>query len=824
MITISNQIRDLEPDSWYNFKPESMNISFDLSKPYGVDEENSYIFNAVTSNYFIPKWNRPVSNFMAIDENYTSNQLAESEFLVENDSSLMSGRNNSKMGGVLYREHTDAIESVDDVLAKINSNEVREYLFQFRGSTDSKRPSYLLMDYNNNNESFVPIVYDSKLQDKSIPVTSLYTNTKGTYEIWEANFAPEFIPNDGFGNPQDIRDLTFKLVNPVTGASVGGGERTYSFVRNGSLTSFNSEEVSNIYVDKNIYEMPEYNPGANNRFTLEDVYVFFNGRYYRMKTSEGVKLSIPLVSKVYFKVRTPYLFENRSYEISEQTVTTGVDDLFMEYLGFKFYYNSESRTIRLYDSIVNQALSYNFSSPENSTTLFYIKTSYEKYADHNPATGFFHYKLVYNIQKVGTTESTNYFREYKGGLSEIMYKGTEKITSIPSFDSYPHLIGQMPETTYARTATGSINKTITCTIDTDGRVLDINVPNKIAYDAPRTIHAVDNFALFINKNIQPIIYKLYITQYREDDSILDKSLIQYWPCDSLRPEDLRTTVNTVGTGSTSIIYDVYGYMKFSGPGKVTVNPVFHNVVKGSIYFDGNVTGNSNLLSSWSNNRNYTINFWFKSNQKTRGVILCDMDKSTVSTAGVYIGVSNSGTLEVGFDASLSRIYSRNITDNEWHMITIVCSSTSLYTVYVDGDLIDEVSTTSGVMNKTYDKNYQIYFMGHPLGNNVKGSLSRVAFYGTRITSDRLLEMYKGDIEHRIYGTVLASNMPFETEVRFFNFRSGEYINSSYSSPETGKFVYRNYDGMSVHLLVVNNNHQYGTIQVLGPLYPASVEQ
>ena len=101
MLTISNQIRELKPDSWYNFKPEDTSIVFDKNKRYGVDEDNSYIFNSVTPNYLVPRWNKPVESFTGVDEDYTSNQLAESEFLMENDASLMCGRNKSKMAGLL---------------------------------------------------------------------------------------------------------------------------------------------------------------------------------------------------------------------------------------------------------------------------------------------------------------------------------------------------------------------------------------------------------------------------------------------------------------------------------------------------------------------------------------------------------------------------------------------------------------------------------------------------------------------------------------------------------------------------------------------------
>ena len=167
MLTISNQIRELKPDSWYNFKPEDTSIVFDKNKRYGVDEDNSYIFNSVTPNYLVPRWNKPVESFTGVDEDYTSNQLAESEFLMENDASLMCGRNKSKMAGLLVHETTDEIETLDDVLRKIDSGEQRQYLFQFRGSSNTTDFNYISFNYDHDgNEYFVPLVYDSNSLDK----------------------------------------------------------------------------------------------------------------------------------------------------------------------------------------------------------------------------------------------------------------------------------------------------------------------------------------------------------------------------------------------------------------------------------------------------------------------------------------------------------------------------------------------------------------------------------------------------------------------------------------------------------------------------------
>lgn len=824
MLTISNQIRELKPDSWYNFKPEDTSIVFDTNKRYGVDEDNSYIFNSVTPNYLVPRWNKPVESFTGVDEDYTSNQLAESEFLMENDASLMCGRNKSKMAGLLVHETTDEIETLDDVLRKIDSGEQRQYLFQFRGSSNTTDFNYISFNYDHDgNEYFVPLVYDSNSLDSSFAVTETYTNTAGDYEIWGAEFKPAVLEPDGFGTPQDMRDLTFKLVNPKTGKTVGNS-KTYMFIRNGSLTDLNSEKIPNPFENFDMYRQQQYLPGNSDNAKHLSIVVKKGGQYYRMKDQEGdLKLSIPKVDEVYFVVKTPYLLSSRSYEFGENLTNVNSQDYFMEFLGFRFFYRLSDRAIRLFNIDRQSFESATFSAAANDTILFFIKTSYEKLAEHDPVNGKFHYKLVLKMRTVNRSSEITFERVYKGGIKNFKYKGLVDVSSIPSFDSAVFQIGNMPQNTYVRKNEELRTKEISCRIAIDGQYNNVLVPEKIIHRSPYAISAVDNFCFFINRDIESEIEKLYITQYREDESLLDRSLIQYWPMDSLRPENLRSGPNSINSGTGNTYYNLYGYMGYNGVGKVHTEKVDHSVVKACTFFDGQVTGNSNNFSSWSNNNNYTMNFWFKSNQKSRGVILCDMDKESIVTAGIYIGVSDSGTLEVAFNTRSTRIYNNNITDNEWHMISLVISERREYLLYLDAKLIDTIIPTTGAVNKSYTTNYQIYFMGHPLGKNVKGYLSRIGFYGTRIDSTRLFEIYQGDVEHRIYGTILASNMPFETEIRFYDYRTGRYLNSSYSSSETGKFIYRNYDGMDVHLLVVNNNHKYGTIQVMGPLTPSSVE-
>lgn len=811
MLTISNQIKNLSPDSWYRFRLDEISVILDLEKRYGVDEESSFIINAVNANYLKPRWNRPVSNFIKTTEDFTSNQLAESEFLIENDASFMTGRNETLMAGLNLTEHTDEIEDVDDVLQKINSNETREYLFQFRPSSVSKSYNYLNFDYSDKADSFLPLIYDVKNPDLSFTVNEHYINPFGKYEIWGGSFNPKKLDEN------DTREMRFRLINPTTG--IVKSERKFMFMRNATLGSINSQILSGLYDVDDLYEQPMYEEGVNN-FSLMDIIILKGGRYYKMKVKtfdEDNPTFIPQADKIYFVVKTPNLFHSRSYTLDEKVVSVSNTDHIMDFLGFRFEYISGSNKTRIFDIYNNRYLS-DVTTLADTTYLFYIKTYYKKNSGFDPANGKFNYSLVLEIEVINSNTKLKSERIYSGGMSDFKYRGVTPVTSIPSFDSYPLMLGNMP----FFNENVSLKKNIECVVDDVTDPITLTVIDKVIYRGPYSISAIDNITCFINKDVYSLIAKLYESQYRQDNSILDKQLIQYWPCDSLRAVDLRTSQNTKNNEITSN-YNLYGYMKLSGPGKVIAVPEKnHSVIKSALYFDGNVTGNSNTMNTWSNNSVLSINFWFKTDQRTKGVILCDMDKESIITAGIYIGIADGGFLEIAFDTPISKIYQTNVADNVYHMITIVVFERS-FEIYLDSVHIDS-RVRAGTSNKKYTWNYQTYFMGHPRGKCTKGYISRISYYKTRLKQTNIIDIYLGDIEHRIYGTVLASNMPFATEIRFYSRRTGEYLTSAYSSEEDGKFMYRNYDGTSVDMIVVNNNHKYGTIQVLGPISPSSVEQ
>ena len=811
MLTISNQIKNLSPDSWYRFRLDEISVNLDLEKRYGVDEESSFIINAVNANYLKPRWNRPVSSFIKTTEDFTSNQLAESEFLIENDASFMTGRNETLMAGLNLTEHTDEIEDVDDVLQKINSNEIREYLFQFRPSSVSKSYNYLNFDYSDKADSFLPLIYDVKNPELSFTVNEHYINPFGKYEIWGGSFNPKKLDEN------DTREMRFRLINPTTG--IAKSERKFMFMRTATLNSTNSQLLSGLYDVQDLYEQPMYEEGVNN-FSLMDIIILKGGRYYKMKVNaddEDILTYIPQADKIYFVVKTPNLFHSRSYTIDEKVVSVSNNEHIMNFLGFRFEYVSGSNRTRIFDIYNNRYLS-DVTTLTDTTYLFYIKTYYKKNSGFDPANGKFNYSLVLEIEVINSNTKLKSERIYSGGMSDFKYRGVTPVTSIPSFDSYPLMLGNMP----FFNENVSLKKNIECVVDDVTDPITLTVIDKVIYRGPYSISAIDNITCFINKDVYSLIAKLYESQYRQDNSILDKQLIQYWPCDSLRAVDLRTSQNTKNNEITSY-YDLYGYMKLSGPGKVIAVPEKnHSVIKSALYFDGNVTGNSNTMNTWSNNSALSINFWFKTDQRTKGVILCDMDKESLITAGIYIGIADGGFLEIAFDTPISKIYQTNVADNVYHMITIVVLAQS-YEIYLDSVHIDS-RVRAGTSNKKYTWNYQTYFMGHPRGKCTKGYISRISYYKTRLMRTNIIDIYLGDIEHRIYGTVLASNMPFATEIRFYSRRTGEYLTSAYSSEEDGKFMYRNYDGTSVDMIVVNNNHEYGTIQVLGPISPSSVEQ
>lgn len=818
MLTITNQIPATNPNSWYRFKTEEASILIDASSNTGVNDNSSLVINAINSTVLVPKWYRPVYNFITESREYLGNQLAPSEIDMNNDNSLTIGYNSSILGGFNYTEvDLDAPPSIDTVIKSINNGEVRDYLFQIQMSQNINSGGSIIFDCEKP-QSYLPVIVDIDQGRSAITTPIKYQIMGGNYEVWSMPFHPDgtYTQNDRgelvYDPVRDIRPITFKIINPSTGSEMYS--KTVTFNRASSIPS---EFVlpSTIFPDDNVYESPKHHDYIGDGITIIGCFGQIGSRYFNLADLETVST----FDQVYYIVKVDSISRVNIFDYHNRSLQ--IETPFMDMLGFRFHINPIDRVLYAKD-VHGTNITYNIGLiPENTTNMIHMRCWYSQGITNSNR---FNYNMNFEIS-IGLGQIINITRSYTGDLTTIKYKGGSAIQSIPSFDSYPFYMGLMPRinsTLSTKKYNGKVGRYI------DG-TYEMNVPVSVDIPIIQRRIFIDNILMYKDlsrEQIQRFKEDFIIGSELNINRATDKLLIQYWPCEQLRPIDLISTENTISTSASSGYYDLYGYMKMIGPGKVTVNEQeLHRVIKGSLKFDGEVMGIANTMAAWSNDSGgYTINFWFRSDQSTRGTIICDMEKDTGNTSGIYIGVARGGLLEIAINSSSSRIYQTNICTGQFKMVTIVKDINRYeYIIYVDSRVIDKIPMGSilGRRSKSYAQNYQTYFMGHPKGLYTIGSISRIGFYKAAISSADISRIYGGDIEFRINGTILSYNMPFATPVRLYKASTGEFVSEVESSEIDGGFTYRSYSGYDTHMLVTNNNNQFGNIQIIGPLSPTS---
>lgn len=818
MLTITNQIPSTNPDSWYRFKTDEASVLSYIDSNTGVDENSSLVINAITSNVLIPKWYRPVYDFKTQSKDYLGNQLASSEIEMNGDNSLSIGFNDSILGGFNYTElDLQSPPSIDTIIKSIDQGEIRDYLFQLQMSQDVSRGGSILFGYDET-DGYLPAIVDIQNGHTDVITPKTYQTIGGNYEVWSMPFNPSktYQTNDAgvliYVPALDIRPMQFKFINPITGRDLYS--KTVTFSRDSTIPS--QFVLSNsIFPKDDVYESPKHKEYEDDQ--LIGCFGRKGTKYYNLDDLE----IIPTFDMVYFIVKVNSISRINTFEYNDRLTQTNTP--FMDKLGFRFHIRPFDKTLYVKDVYGDNAIHPIGTISDNNTSIIHIRCWYSA-GDSNNSNPKFNYKMNFEIS-IGFNTPRVITRKYVGDIIDIKYKGGDTIQSIPSFDSYPFYMGLMPRidsTLETKVYNGKVGQHI------DDRY-DMNIPLSATIPIIQRRIYIDNIVMYKN------LTKEQIDRIRQDFTIgstpnsnrdVHKNLIQYWPCEQLRPVDLRSTENTISTSTSNTYYDLYGYMKMIGPGIVSVNETeLHRVVKGSLKFDGDVMGIANTMATWSNESGgYTINFWFRSEQSSRGTIICDMEKDTANTSGIYIGVARGGLLEIAINSSSSRIYQTNICTGEFRMITIVKDVNRYeYIIYVDSRVIDRIPMGSiiGRRSKSYAQNYQTYFMGHPKGLHTTGSLSRVGFYKVGLSSDDIHRIYSGDIEFRITGTILSFNMPFATPVRFYKALTGELVSEVESSEIDGGFTYRSYGGYDTHMLVTNNNNQFGNIQIIGPLSPTS---
>lgn len=808
-MSFSEKLKSLNPDTLFGFREEDVFIQYDLNEDYGITG-SSNVFSQTDSTTFQPRLVTVNKKSTDLDTDVLYNQITESEYYNDKDSSIVIGRNSSNYNGNLYYMlRDDASFNMNDIsVDKIYTN----YWQMYFGANDLKT-RYKYIDYDANND-YAVVMVDTSYGDSYVFKKNMYT-VNGDLECWEDVLNPRYLPPDTILQ-YDQRMISISIINPRTGEVYDS--YPLSFLRNSTMrVGVNCELYDNTF--ENVYSAYETNSrNSSGKPKIKDIVTTDSqGRLVKLKRWQaGVDITIPQLNNIRIEVdigeipQRDNITENGTDQSPQQVMR------YMHY-DIRVLYNG---TIQLFNRVTNSIdISHSIGSMDKSV-LFACKQFYTLNSGHSPAMNQYDYNFNYQFI-IDNVEYPVKTVSYKGSTRLIRDRGIgREIYAVPTFENMPVMIGFMPTQTKNNKEFGKYNFNI------GGNHFELEHVKYLRYGTTNNYVYFDNFATFKSNedSAYKYYYDLYFSTFRQDNLLIDKNLMNYWACDKLG-DDLRSLPNRF-IRNNYINYDVYSEIRLKGRGRVYHDKEYHRILKDSIRFE-NITGNCNLYNSWDNSGSYTINFWFKSKQKTKGTIFSDIEKIHPNTKGIYVGVSDGGYLEVAFNALDSRIYNTtNITDDKWHMITILCTrlstpaNSSNFEIRIDNRKIDNLVGTN--INKDYTKDREVYFMGHPFGKNVIGSLGRIAFYDIPLSNDVMDMIFSGDIEHHVRGTVILENVPFETEIRVYNNRTGDLVSRVTSDKETGNFLYRNYEDFSVYLLVMDFAKKFGDMQAIGPIEPKSL--
>lgn len=887
MRSFTEQLKQYEPEVLFSIKKYDVSVQFDKNEPLWSTDD-SVVFNEYSGDYFKAKMVRGNNKNDEHDPNFIGNQLTENEIYNENDYSLHIGRNGTHYNGYNYSFYRDEPfdeeyelqkeltayfqlnVSTNDMIKRtrvINYDTNDDYAVVF---IDSNSPDYTQVfrasysyDELTNKETWgnavSPILYrayyDGYVSMGERASTVLLTKDVQPIKmevIDGQEVDSQVTPADEFGGDiiskigehvrgeisllnvgtSDKRLIYIALINPRTGEHYDSYR--LMFDRKSKLVEGENYTLSDKDKAHDIYKLFEQKPYTGTTYTDEtkptiDKIIIGTSGNKDMILKKWVKgqqneITVPVLNDVRVVVNNKTV-TNRDFLI--ETGMTNTDEYkFMQFMYFDFNYDHNNRRIRVYNKANNNVNIYNIGLPLDTSVIFAVSMKYEYLDGHDPENNYFNYNMIFKF-KINNVEYSAQKVNYKGSRYTFKDRGTGvERNTVPTFLNLPIMLGWLPK--QSRDTRYGYKK---YNFNIGDHITQCEYIQHFNYTIPTNIINIDNFSLFDGDYAYNQYYNLYYKSFSNSNRILDQNLINYWACDELVGDLLTVKNRFVYTNSSYTSFDIYSDMRIKPQvyknGYVKHEKHNHRAIKDSIYFN-NATGNANIRNrTWSQNGNYTISFWFKSEQKTNGVILADYENKYYGSKGVYFGLTDGGYLELRINDFNARTYNNySITDGEWHLIILrvtagATENVNNYMLYVDDQIMDRFNGNIG--SKDYNDSYQVYFMGHPRGNNVIGNLAKVSFYNVSLSDILVHLMYEGDIEHNVKGTILMENMPLKTEVRVYKNRTGELVSRVESDNDSGIFIYRNFNNFDVYIVVIDKTKMFGEIQTIGPIEPKSIE-
>jgi hypothetical protein len=255
--------------------------------------------------------------------------------------------------------------------------------------------------------------------------------------------------------------------------------------------------------------------------------------------------------------------------------------------------------------------------------------------------------------------------------------------------------------------------------------------------------------------------------------------------------------------------------------------------KSMYFFNGGTTVFGNYTNSYNGsnfidtNTDYSVEFWFKTEQSKRGLLFSTMNKIP-NWGGLNIYINSHNDFETGGFIQISESadikfnsQANNYNDNKWHHIVVTRKGRDI-TLYIDGDVQGELEATA--LTDTKVNTRVINVMGQAPNNlGVDGWISELVLYDYTLQPIQINHRFHFATRHQIFGHTLLEGAPVQAKVRFYNTFTGEKVGEMITQQGTGEYIFYPYSNRQLDIVALIPDSTTTKYRVHAPITPAEFD-
>lgn len=360
---------------------------------------------------------------------------------------------------------------------------------------------------------------------------------------------------------------------------------------------------------------------------------------------------------------------------------------------------------------------------------------------------------------------------------------------------------------------------------------DASVPGYNYEDRQVVMTSIDQFAVISRGLSHDEVSTLYKKSRSYIDMVIHQGATNFWAFNDDSIPHI-TTLKDLATGSSRRDGRYYGiseglvFRRMGGPDRIP-GSFSAQFAQGAC---ASVASDTYGSAPFNPGGDFTIDGWFRTSQIQRGIIISSSSNSRpftgwTLTLGVADGLDAPGRVQLSLseDQVINSLpFGDNgaqisYNDGLWHYFVIRRRS-GIVDFFLDAKLQGSISTG----NQTIGSNAGgITFMGHHPGDLwVAGNIALVSTHTEALSDANIRARNAYGVSWLIQGNTTLEGIPFETDIRTYNHKTGELITETTSSATDGYYKVRLYDNSPVSITAFKKGQSNIRMRTFGPLEPA----